>query len=57
MDNKGSVEGGIIIYILLVIAGIVIIIVLLELFTPYKITNLINIFINSSSNINYKQYG
>lgn len=57
MDSKASVEGGILIYILLAIAGIIIIIIVLQLFTPYKFTNLINIFINSSGSINYKQYG
>ncbi len=56
MDSKASVEGALLMYILLAIAGIIIVIIILQIFTPYKISGLINVFMNSSASIHYIKY-
>lgn len=56
MYRKGTVEGAVLLYIIIIVVMAVIIIFFLQVFTPYKITNLVNVFINSSSGINYDRF-
>lgn len=52
MDKKASVQSSVLLYIILLIVIAVIILILLEFLTPYKISNLFDFFINSSTSGN-----
>ncbi|MCW1301763.1 MAG: hypothetical protein OH316_01345 [Candidatus Parvarchaeota archaeon] len=56
MYSKGSVEGAVLVYIVILIVMIIIIIFVLQVFTPYKITNLVGELLNSSEGINYAHF-
>ncbi|MGC8516655.1 MAG: hypothetical protein ACP5MT_02055 [Candidatus Acidifodinimicrobium sp.] len=56
MYKKGAVEGAVIIYVVIIVVMIIIIIFFMQVFTPYKITNLLNVFMNSSSSVNYGRF-
>ena len=49
MNTRASVPGTVMVYIILLIAGMIILIILFQLFTPYKITSLLGGLFNSSS--------
>jgi hypothetical protein len=55
MSEKGVVSG-IFLYIILIIIGILLIIIFLELFTPYKFTDLFKAFISKSNSLNVSNY-
>ncbi|MCL4362813.1 MAG: hypothetical protein OH338_01995 [Candidatus Parvarchaeota archaeon] len=55
MNNKGVVSG-VFLYIILIIVGILLIIIFLEIFTPYKFTNLFKVFISKSNSLNVSGY-
>ncbi len=55
MNNKGVVSG-IFLYIILIVIGVLLIIIFLELFTPYKFTDLFKAFISKSSSLNVSGY-
>lgn len=55
MKSKGVVSG-VFLYIILIVIGILLIIIFLELFTPYKFTDLFKAFISKSSNLNVSSY-
>jgi VanZ family protein len=48
MNTRASVPGTVMVYIILLIAGMIILIILFQLFTPYKITSLLDGLFNSS---------
>ncbi len=56
MDKKASIQSSTFLYIILLIIVILLIIIFLEFFSPYKITNLFDSFINSGNNINGNNY-
>ncbi|EFD92930.1 MAG: hypothetical protein BJBARM5_0303 [Candidatus Parvarchaeum acidophilus ARMAN-5] len=55
MKNKGVVSG-VFLYIILIIIGIFLIIIFLELFTPYKFTSLFKDFVAKSVSTNITGY-
>jgi hypothetical protein len=55
MNEKGVVSG-IFLYIILIIIGILLIIFFLEIFTPYKFTDLFKAFISKSNTLNVSNY-
>jgi hypothetical protein len=55
MNNK-AVVSGVFLYIILIIIGILLIVIFLELFTPYKFTDLFKAFISKSSSLNTSNY-
>lgn len=55
MNNEGVVSG-VFLYIILIIIGILLIVIFLELFTPYKFTGLFKAFISKSISSNASSY-
>ncbi len=55
MNNRGVISA-FFTYIILIIIGIVLILIFLELFTPYKISSVFGNFISSLTNINPGRY-
>lgn len=54
--NGRAVVSGIFLYIILIIIGAMLIILFLELFTPYKFTSLFQAFISKSNGLNVSSY-
>ena len=54
--NESGVVSGVFLYIILIIIGILLIIIFLELFTPYKFTDLFKAFISKSNSLNVSSY-
>lgn len=54
--SNGGVVSGIFLYIILIIIGILLVIIFLELFTPYKFTDLFKAFIIKSGSPNISGY-
>ena len=55
--NENGVVSGVFLYIILIIIGILLIIIFLELFTPYKFTDLFKAFISKSISLNVSSSG
>ena len=55
MTDNGVVSG-VFLYIILIIIGILLIVIFLELFTPYKFTDLFKAFISKSNSLNVSSY-
>jgi hypothetical protein len=51
MTKKGVVSG-MFLYIILIIVGVLLVIIFLQLFTPYKFTGLFKDFVSRSTSIN-----
>ncbi len=56
MDRKGAIEGRVLVYIIIIIVGIILVIVFLELFTPYKISSWIDSLISAGGSYNGGNY-
>ena len=57
MDKKGAVEGKLLEYIMIAVVCVIIVIAVLEFFTPYKITRIISNFMNYTLGMNFNNYG
>ncbi len=57
MDKKGAVEGKLLEYIMVAVVCVIIVIAVLEFFTPYKITNIITNFMKYTLGMNFSNYG
>ncbi len=55
MKNK-AVVSGVFLYIILIVIGVILVIIFLELFTPYKFTSLFKAFISKSISTNVSSY-
>ncbi|MCL4398980.1 hypothetical protein M1293_00495 [Candidatus Parvarchaeota archaeon] len=47
----GSIEGSVLLYIILIVVGVLILVVILEIFTPYKITDLFKPIFSTNVNV------
>ena len=54
LGRRGAVEGSVLLYIILIVVGAFILIIILQIFTPYKITDLFKpLFSASGIDINH----
>ncbi len=54
--KNNAVVSGVFLYIILIIVGIILVIIFLEIFTPYKFTSLFSAFISKSIKLNTTNY-
>lgn len=47
MDKKGSIQGTVLLYVVLMIVVAMIILIVLQFFTPYKFSNYVDSFIKA----------
>ncbi|MCL5009457.1 MAG: hypothetical protein M1433_00520 [Candidatus Parvarchaeota archaeon] len=50
MDEKGAIQGTVLLYIVLIIIVVIVILIFLQFLTPYKLSNFIESFISAAGN-------
>ncbi len=56
MDKKASIQSSTFLYIILLIVAILLIVIFLEFFSPYKISNLFTSFVSAGGGVNGNNY-